>query len=648
MPSIGDARLVADGPAGGHGAWEGWANEWVPLDRFPMPAWAVQISVNPTTAQVIFQDENGNWSDIVRNPIRGTFVPKEEGETPEERAERERNLVEAAREIIRSETGREPTGSEDQQLQRILLAGEDVLREARRLAALGAVPGGYETEEVLTGPEAMALGAVEGQRVIVTRNPDGSIRDIDLQDAPDPFAEVSEALEAERRLVEARRATDIAQKSRSVDQQFDAAVDAGDLDKARLIRNFKDEPSEWQIELLKMEYADNPAALKVLFDYVDAIGRADVVSEEARQLAEPAAPQPLSPLARKRIVDPLGFEAELSPDRLRELPPGFGTSKTSGVGTNKSFPTASEFQDPAAALRRGASTFRGFVPPEAEEGTFAEQTAGFSQRDTPGAPVPPTSSTAGGLDVSGGMQGTPGATLFSGILPSEGGVVRLIINGVMTSVHAEFADQVAERAVSEGKTVEGFRGGKLTFLSDPNITSFGGAHFRVTPRFTAEQLLDPRFLQAVGSGLHPATGDIGDVGAFQERGPRPDVTAVNVTQEELDRITAAAADPRRGITTPGQVRFVNPATGDVQISSYTTQADIDEFLSQRPEFVELDRTEAPNAPGPVLDSLGRAIKQPVFGPSRAEREASFIKEAQAFAPKKKTPKPFGTPRFVTT
>jgi hypothetical protein len=309
MPShyrIGDARLV-------DGAWEGWANEWVPLDRFPMPAWAVQISVNPMTAQVIFQDENGNWSDVARNPIRqseqptegtirtlpdgsvevyegdkwvdsesasGTFISKEGGETPEERAERERNRLEAAREIIRTETGRDPTEAEDQQLQRILDADENVLQEAKRLAALGVVPGGYQTEKILTGPEAMALGAVEGQRAIVTFNPDGSIRNIDLEDAPEPY------FEAERRREEARQATEIAQKTRSAEEQFDAALDAGDVDKARLIRNFLDEPSEWQIELLKMQYADNLPALKILFDYVDAIGRADVIPEDARALVE--------------------------------------------------------------------------------------------------------------------------------------------------------------------------------------------------------------------------------------------------------------------------------------------------------------------------------------------------------------------------
>ena len=504
--------------------------------------------------------------------------------------------------------------------------------------------------------------------------------------ADDPFDAQREAIEAESRLESARQATARAQSARSAQEQVDAALDSGDLDKARMIQNFIDEPSEWQVLQLMMQYADNPAAIKVLFDYVDSIGRADVVPDEARQFAEPRAPQRLSDSVRKRLIDPLGWEAEeraKDPASFTELPPGFGTSETSGVGTNKSFLGASEFQDPAAALDRAAGTFRGHVPPEAADATFAERTAGFSQAHTPGAPVPPTSSTSGGLDVSGGMQGTPGATTFSGITPSEGGVVRLIIDGVMTQVHAEFADQVAERAVSEGKTVEGFRGGVPTFLSDPNITSFGGVDFRVTPRFTAEQLSNPLFLQAVsnafpGSLERPDAPDVSGTfrgfvppeaadATFAERtagfsqgyaGDAPSRRVVNVTQEELDRIRAAAGDVRKGLFSRGQVRYVNPTTGDVQISSYTTQADIDAFLSQRPEFVELDRTEAPNAADPVLDSLGRVIKQPGYEPSRvvtpeetrskAERFEQFKQTAGAFAPKKKTPSPFGTPRLVTT
>jgi len=663
MPSIGDARRV-------DGAWEGWANEWVPLDRFPMPYWAVQIGVDEIAKQVIFQDENGNWVDKAGRPIEqrertsdgtvrvlddgsaevflggewvasenipksaGTFVPKEEGETPEERAERERNLVEAAREIIRSETGREPTGSEDQQLQRILLAGEDVLREARRLAALGVASRGDTTE------------------------------DVEATEAPEPY------FETERRLVEARRATEVAQKSRSAEEQFDAALDAGDLDKARLIRNFLDEPSEWQIELLKMEYADNLPALKILFDYVDAIGRADVVPEEARALVE----QPADADARLRMLDFAAWQKTQPPQEPTQGPPGFGGISPDWMGAAEA--TAEEQKRSVFGgvgdippVETAGQAWRRLDPDLARHVAFMTGEPEMRHRETPIPSVPVLTSE---------MMASP---IFQQALQTTKGtanepIVKLLVDGIEWPLPAsQYADFVKQR-ISWGETVEmpnrekgiwetlyvgddgsiqvrptvrPFKKGEFgeRYFDDESVR-FGrtGEQFVVPQRFTAEQIVEgsqfipggeqlgeepPVFQQYPGSGVPP----LAPFSLSQAEAGRPEGLPFTVTQETMDKIKS---QQRIGLD-PGEAHFVDPVTGQSGVMDFKTEADIEEFKKQRPGWVEVARTD----PIPVAE--------PVFGPSRAEREATFIKEAQAFAPPptfKKTPRPFGTPRFVTT
>jgi hypothetical protein len=751
MPShyrIGDARLVDE-------VWEGWANEWVPLDRFPMPAWAVQISVNPMTAQVIFQDENGDWSDVARNPIRqseqptegtirtlpdgrmevfkdgnwtpGTYVSPEEGETPEERAERERNLLEAAREIIRTVTGRDPTEAEDQQLQHILDADENVLQEAKRLAALGVVPVGPTTEKILYGAEAMAVGAGEGERAIVTFNPDGSIRNIDLEDAPESY------FEAEGRREEARQ---IAKKSRSAEEQFDAALDAGDVDKARLIRNFLDEPSEWQIELLKMEYADNLPALKILFDYVDAIGRADVIPEDARALVE----QPATPSGRQKMVDPVGWAATQPPGTFStQGPPGFGGISPDWMGATEA--TAAEqamtsfgrvgdvppAETPGEAWRRMAPPDPSqFIPGE----MYGSEMYGKEPRRHRETPIP------GSKVLSATDMADP---LFQSSLQTTKGtekepVVHLLVDGIHTPIFAsQYADFVRQ-ATSNGQTVEVPNretgvfdtvsvgaDGSIQSRPDDGSIRFGptGERFVVPQRSTADQMSWTGTRES--EGVDWEQFKTLKKAASQAAAGRPEGLPFTVTQEIMDNIQAAKSlDLARSEPDYGSVFFVNPGglstekrislTGTVTAeietsarnwrnkafylreragnyarnypddpygdqllreadelearaaereknapteirerlaeasksqmgtSSWSTEADIEEFKKQNPGFVEAYRTDP------------RPVKEPTFGPSRAEREASFIKEAQAFAPPatfKKTLKPFGTPRFVT-
>ena len=579
----------------------------------------------------------------------------------------------------------------------------------------------YPTEEILTGPEAMALGAGEGQQALVLRNPDGSIRNIVLQDAPEPY------FETERRREEARRATEIAKKTRSAEEQFDAALDAGDLDKARLIRNFLDEPSEWQIELLKMEYADNLPALKILFDYVDAIGRADVVPGDARALVEPTPPQPATPSERQKMVDPVGWAAAQPPGTFQtQGPPGFGGETPAFVG-DEVFPDT-----PAAALRRGDPNL--FFPGGAQLGAEA---AGDGTFRGPVGPVPST------RRLSATDMASP---LFQSSLQTAKGtadepVVHLLVDGIHTPVLASQYAGFVRQATSLGRTVEvpnrdtgvfDTVGADGSIQSRPTVEDDGSVRFGPTgERFvtektlTADQVTAPLFQQEGGVGgvqplapfswsqaekgrpeglpftvtpetmdkiqrardidlsrSEPDYGSVtfvkpGGLSAEESRYITDTVTAEIETSarnsrnrafylreqarnypvsfpmttigspprtysygdqllQEADELEARAAEREKNAATEIRERLAEASKGQMGSSSWSTEADIEEFKKQRPGWVEAYRTD----PLPVAE--------PVFGPSRAEREATFIREAQAFAPQKKTPRSFGPPRFVTT
>ena len=551
-------------------------------------------------------------------------------------------------------------------------------------------------------------------------------RDMAILESISAPTEAPGAFEAERRLVEARRATDIAQKSRSVDQQFDAALDAGDLDKARLIRNFKDEPSEWQIELLKMQYADNLPALKILFDYVDAIGRADVVPEDARALVEPTPPQPATPSERQKMVDPVGWEATQPPGTFQpQGPPGFGGETPAFVG-DEVFPDT-----PAAALRRGDPDL--FIPGEMID------PAGDRTFRGPVGPVPST------RQLSATDMASP---LFQSSLQTVTGtadepVVHLLVDGIQTPVLASQYAGFVRQATSLGRTVEVPNrdtgvfdtvsvGADGSIQSRPTVEDDGSVRFGPTgERFvtektlTADQVTDPLFQQAVGAGgvqplapfswsqaeagkteglpftvtpetmdkiqrardidlsrSEPDYGSVtfvkpGGLSAEERRSLTDTVTAEIETSarnsrnrafylreqarnypvsfpmttigspprtysygdqllQEADELEARAAEREKNAATEIRERLAKASKGQVGTSSWSTEADIEEFKKQRPGWVEAYRTD----PLPVAE--------PVLTTSRAEREATFIKEAQAFAPQKKAPRSFGPPRFVTT
>jgi len=523
-----------------------------------------------------------------------------------------------------------------------------------------SIAGNPPTADILAQiGDHVASGATDAQIAARVRELAQSV----VEEAPEPY------FETERRRVEASRATEVAQKSRSAEEQFDAALDAGDLDKARLIRNFLDEPSEWQIELLKMEYADNLPALKILFDYVDAIGRADVVPEEARALVE----QPADADARLRMLDFAAWQKTQPPQEPTQGPPGFG-------GVSYGMPAAE-----ATAEEQKRSVFGGVgdIPPMETAGQairrldpdLAEAVAlvtGEPVMRHSGTPIPSVPVLTSEMMASPIFQQALQTTKGTANEP----IVKLLVDGIEWPLPAsQYADFVKQR-ISWGETVEmpnrekgiwetlyvgddgsiqvrptvrPFKKGEFgeRYFDDESVR-FGrtGEQFVVPQRFTAEQIVEgsqfipggeqlgeepPVFQQYPGSGVPP----LAPFSLSQAEAGRPEGLPFTVTQETMDKIKS---QQRIGLD-PGEAHFVDPVTGQSGVMDFKTEADIEEFKKQRPGWVEVARTD----PIPVAE--------PVFGPSRAEREATFIKEAQAFAPPptfKKTPRPFGTPRFVTT
>ena len=680
------------------GAWirfpDGWSDENIWLYA---PEGATQRAVMPDNRLIFFVPGSG-WEDV--NGVSVSTPEQEAVWTPEQEAEArrfarraelergERSVGEVSGQVggtdeisdadlfgkppsvgflsnaFENIAKRPPNTEEVRRLQIISeedISSSDAIRQAEKLAE-AAVPGGYPTEAILTGPEAMALGASEGERVIVTRNPDGSIRNVQFGDVPGAPG----AFDFERRLVEARRATEIAKKTRSAEEQFDAALDAGDLDKARMVRNFLDEPSEWQIELLKMQYADNLPALKILFDYVDAIGRADVVPEDARALVEGSTiynPQtrqfePFSQLGRpgeapsalgqlkeidparaeaaQRIVDPGAFTFGAPPFLGGAALPGEApeeasermfsramqeSARTGGLGREGArFAAEEDILDPGYFSRR----IPGVTPTEVR--AREQEAAALGRPVTAPVPVGPeepatrrpvpqvTPEEFRAQEAQAAALGRPVAAPPPERIPA-----------VMPET---FRDREAE-AAALGRMVTGPPADR--FAPEEEVR-------RRREAFMAQFRENALAQAAAGYQATPATfqprgqGEI--VGSYFNTIPIEDQLRYHKMVETPAGMRSEYEPQFRGTPSRGMAQLVN-LQGDV---TYVNASDPDSMKYYQ------DQGYTVRSIGPSL--IGPSLPEP--GPSRAEREASFIKEAQAFAPKKKTPRPFGPPRFVTS
>ena len=489
-------------------------------------------------------------------------------------------------------------------------------------------------------------------------------RDMAILESISAPTEAPGAFEAERRLVEARRATEVAQKTRSAEEQFDAALDAGDLDKARMVRNFLDEPSEWQVLQLMMQYADNPAALRVLFDYVDAIGRADVVPEDARaftdgstiynpqtrqfepfsQLGRPGeAPSALGQLkeidparaeAAQRIVDPGAFTFGAPPFLGGAALPGEApeeasermfsramqeSARTGGLGREGArFAAEEDILDPGYFSRR----IPGVTPTAVR--AREQEAAALGRPVTAPVPVGPeepatrrpvpqvTPEEFRAQEAQAAALGRPVAAL-----PPE---------RIPTVMPETFRDREAE-AAALGRMVMGPPADR--FAPEEEVR-------RRREAFMAQFREDALAQAAAGYQATPATfqprGEGEIVGSYFNTIPIEDQLRYHKLVETPTGMRSEYEPQFRGTPSRGGAQLVNPQ-GDVLYVNAADEASMKHYLDK----------------GYTVRSLGPPLPEPDATPSAREgRFAEFKEKAQAFAPKKKTPKPFGTPRFVTS
>ena len=438
---------------------------------------------------------------------------------------------------------------------------------------------------------------------------------------PSPIDPQLAALNAERELVDARASARQADRVRSVDEVMARALIAGDFQQAARIQDIRDRPNKLQVLQFMAEFADNPAALQVIFDFLYGGGRGDVVptNQEAAQAGVPEAPRRISELARQRLIDPAAFAQDPErQERVRtETPPGFGAE----VGTDRSFVTAEAFQDPREAPRLAeegppeAEQF-GFDPAEEEQFTPTLSARRFSAQD---------------LDSPLFQQALAQAD------PENDPVLHLLVDGALFTVRASQAQETIDRAVAKGSTVEVPNRAEKRFdvfpEDDEGITRFepGGNRFVVSTRFTPEQLENPLFTQAI-SNFRPSP--LPETNLVRSEVDRNRLPSFGISQEAADRITNA----RSRTFQPGVVTLVNPETNEVQFSNARSEEDLGRFTQRG--FVVARFT--PPDPEPA----------PRFAPSRDDRFQGFQKTAQAL--KKPEPvrtrsgtrPPFGSPRLV--
>ena len=695
MPKEGDARKIATGSREYVEVYV--ENEWIPIENVTLPEWVVSIGVDPVTMQAIFEDSDQEWFDSQgnqyqiptdavddelapqwwRESLMGEYPPSvflfddfgrpivdEEGVRLHDR-DAERQIYQSWARLYDPKLNpvSEPQPDSLNYLIGILGAqvskGEATLDQFNELLAVKKYADDYGE---IPERDAEFVRAPDGS--VFVRQPSGVLSQ--RFEPLDPFAGVSEALEAERRLVEARRATEIAKKTRSAEEQFDAALDAGDLDKARMVRNFLDEPSEWQIELLKMQYADNLPALKILFDYVDAIGRADVVPEDARALVEGSTiynPQtrqfePFSQLGRpgeapsalgqlkeidptraeaaQRIVDPGAFTFGAPPFLGGAALPGEApeeasermfsramqeSARTGGLGREGArFAAEEDILDPGYFSRR----IPGVTPTEVR--AREQEAAALGRPVTAPVPVGPeepatrrpvpqvTPEEFRAQEAQAAALGRPVAAPPPERIPA-----------VMPET---FRDREAE-AAALGRMVTGPPADR--FAPEEEVR-------RRREAFMAQFRENALAQAAAGYQATPATfqprGEGEIVGSYFNTIPIEDQLRYHKMVETPTGMRSEYEPQFRGTPSRGMAQLVN-LQGDV---TYVNASDPDSMKYYQ------DQGYTVRSIGPSL--IGPSLPEP--GPSRAEREASFIKEAQAFAPKKKTPKPFGTPRFVTS
>src|SRR3990167_1903017 len=172
------------------------------------------------------------------------------------------------------------------------------------------------------------------------------------------------------------------------------AIDSGDIDQARFLRDFENEVTPYQYLQLTLEYADNPEALKVLFDFAQARRPGTVAATGKTAFGEqgkgPFAPQP-SP-SQQAGFGPGSFQARSFDAQDPATQQQYLLGQQYNATKNPQPSPALDVPQPSPALDVNRPTQYPFAP-------------------QPAAPIgtqPVFQAPATGQNVQNGVTGTPG------------------------------------------------------------------------------------------------------------------------------------------------------------------------------------------------------------------------------------------------
>ena len=224
-----------------------------------------------------------------------------------------------------------------------------------------------------------------------------------------------------------------ANSKRSTDNLLFDLLVAGDFEKAERVQRVLNPIDPLRVLSVMSDFADNPEALRRIFDYLDNFGRSDEVPQQARQMVDPSRPDPSRPGTSRpepprptsesvlqEVVDP-GFSARnLGPEESALTgPPSFG------IGV----------QSPEQAVQDALVPT--FVPGGEQYGVddFEQPTSLPQIPQGPGF-------------------GSATATYLYGQDPgSKNGIVQLYVDGVYTPVFADQASDTIKHLLAGGHSV---------------------------------------------------------------------------------------------------------------------------------------------------------------------------------------------------
>lgn len=375
---------------------------------------------------------------------------------------------------------------------------------------------------------------VTGERFLVSAS--GGITRLGGQDD-----QIAAQLEAQRQLVLAQDQAARAQQERSLDEQIAHELDRGNYQKAVSLRNFKNAPTPLQQLELAMEYADNPEALKVLFDFIQGQGL-PIEPQVQEVLKQSEVSRGRTETALKGLYDPAGAMEDIRRAREERLSRGVGTAAdVAGDTPPVAAGDPNRLTDPFSlnpALTGPFATSPQQAPTQAQTPLLTSDQA--------------STQAAGDLDQAGQPSGQPfevSPTSPLRNIPGQGksaqealagAVVPFVVDGSYVPVAQSDVAGFLANAKQKGLNVS--VPDQQTKQLFPILGEADAFRFSDDPSASAFRLVQGRDYPTPGREQFPDTG------------------AINIRQPVFEAITSPTTN-----LYPGTTKLVNPVTGQIQI-----------------------------------------------------------------------------------